>query len=655
MSGWSRRRASRARRARRGATALALPVLLAVALGTWSPPAARALPTLVVPWRWLPSAGPTVAATAGFGGIALADSAGASGAQRRALAEDRAWLRTRPQLSAPPPPATEPAAVADWVRRRLAGGGQGDAGAGQRSLPSLLRDRWLARGYLGATVERRTGGDGLWRLVVVPGPVYRLGAVRVGGPDFPGREALLARTVPRPGSRVEAAGWRRAVADLLAGAGELGHPFPRWLVREVRVDPEAATLSLDAMLLVGESAVLGGQTSDLPPGPGRRFLSRASGLREGESFRETDLERARARLLARDVWAEVGDPVVYLLGADTVGVHWPVVPRERPNRLAVVAGLSRRLEGQEQVSRLSGQVDLLLPNIAGTGRRLAARWSDDGRDRSYLAFGYLEPLAFGTPLDAEASIAHEVARGSYTRFSLDGRLRLPVVAEWGLELGLGWDRGTYPVGGWESSRRLRARAALLRRRLDPARSGWEGVFAIESARRTVVARRDTAADAEPVAAPPQERQTLLEFDLGGELWLGPVWSLAGRGSYREIESGGGPVPASELYRIGGARSVRGYRQDEFAGERTAAGALELRAGRPGGSRVYAFWDVGYFRLTAPAPPGVEARRRVEDVLHGFGLGLMTRTPGGDIDLAVGFPGTLDFEGAKLHVALLEAF
>jgi len=76
-------------------------------------------------------------------------------------------------------------------------------------------------------------------------------------------------------------------------------------------------------------------------------------------------------------------------------------------------------------------------------------------------------LAFGTPLDLEGSLAHEVATDLYTRVSADLRARLGVVAAWGLELGLGWDRGTFPAGTWERTSRVRARAAFLRRRADP--------------------------------------------------------------------------------------------------------------------------------------------------------------------------------------------
>jgi outer membrane translocation and assembly module TamA len=250
-----------------------------------------------------------------------------------------------------------------------------------------------------------------------------------------------------------------------------------------------------------------------------------------------------------------------------------------------------------------------------------------------------------------------VATGAYSRLRLDGSAQLAVVAAWGVEIGLGWDRSTFPSGALERTSRLRARGAFLHHRLDLRRSGWSGAFAIETASRQAVARQDTTATSSALVSGSEERQRLLSFDIAGELWLGRLLSLAGRSSYREVRGEGGPIPLSEQYRFGGANSVRGYREDEFHGERVIYGGVELRIGQPGRSRLYTFLDMGYFEFSAPVPtPEDPARREQRDgTVRGFGLGLQTLTPAGDISLAIGFPGSVNFDDAKLHVSLLEAF
>lgn len=599
--------------------------------------------------------------------LALAPDAAAADELARYLREDQSWVERLPAAQRRLHGPDDAVSARAWLGQLGQPGrsAAADSAAGARGLPARLRDRWLARGYLSCrvAVDDAAGAD-TPRLLVAPGPPYRIGQVRVQGPDFPGRAALLAQSLPAPGSRFVAAVWEQAVARILAGAGEAGYPFARWVAGAVAVRPAGAVVDVEATLFTGRRAVLGALTSDLAAPRAAAFARRACGLRLGSPYRESDLERARERLLGRGLWERVGEPVVYAAGADTVGVHWPLAPRIRPNRVAAVLGLSRRDEAGS--ARVSGQVDLWLPNLGGSGRRLGAAWSDDGAGRSHLGFAYLEPLAFGSVLDLETVLDHEVAADDYTRFRADARARLAVVAAWGLELGLGWDRGTYPAGDWARTTRWRARAAFLHRRGDQARSGWEGTFAYETARRQATARADTGADTGGGTAAgnaggsgvgSQQRQRLWELSAAGELFLAPQASLAARGALHEVKGDGSPIPLSEQYWFGGARSLRGYRESQFRGEMVAYGSLEARIGRPRRARLYTFWDLGYFRYATTVASGAAAgeRQRHSGTAHGYGLGLEVGTASGDVSLAIGFPNTLDFESAKLHVSLLQAF
>jgi outer membrane protein assembly factor BamA len=450
---------------------------------------------------------------------------------------------------------------------------------------------------------------------------------------------LLTNLLPQPGDRFRPVVLEEAVTLLLRAVGERGFPFPAWEVNELALRQETGEVDVKAGLFPGRPAVVGPQRATLPQGRGESFLIRAAGLEMGRPFRESDLVRGIDRLLARNLYAEVGDPELYFAGGpDTVGVLWRVTERPRQNRLSVVLGLSQR--AADGSSRLSGAVDLRLPNLAGRGRALALGWSDDGAQRSHFGFSYLEPLAFGTPLDVQGTLDSEVQRDAYTRLRLDGVLRLPVVSLWWVEVGLGWDRTTYPTGDAARSTRRRLRGALGHRRGDEGQSGWSALFALESAQRATIPR-----DAEAGSQLGEDTsQQLIESDLAGELWVNPTLSLAARSALRQIESDAQPVPLSEQYRFGGATTVRGYREDEFHGETAIYGGAELRLGRVHRSRVYTFVDSGYFEFA-----GSSGRAT------GYGVGVMARSGLGEINLAVGFPGTVEYSTAKLHVSLLGTF
>ncbi len=605
------------------------------------------------------SAGSTLAA-AGGRVITFTPDWHPGGQEQEWIEQDRRWLRSLPaarKFQAPAfPDSISPAGLEEMRRVKslvaAAAEASGDTMPVVRPVAALLRDRWMDRGHLSASVA--VCGDSLQ---VRPGPVWTVGIVEIDGDDFPGRNHLLATWLPRAGDRFRREEWSKGIDMVLIGTGEAGYPFPRWVTREVALVPEGHTVTIRAMLLRGNLAFIGPVTSDLHEERAARFLARSSGLQQGQVFQHSNLARARQKLLARDLYTSVGEPQVYLTSAgDTVGIHWPVVPRRKINRLQVVLGLSRPEDGS--ANRVSGEVDLRLPNMAGTGRRLQVGWRDDGNLRSRFGFSYLEPLIFGTPLDMGLALDNEVEQEAYTLFRLDNVWRLPVVALWGVELGVGWDRATYPVGSIERTSRVRARGAVLHHRGDRTRSGWEGQFAIETAWRSAFLRAAEESDT-PTTSQLAESvtQRIFEVDSAGELWLGRTVSLAGRASFRQLSGGGRNVPLSEQFRFGGAATLRGYREDEFHGSLAAWASVEARIGRPGGSRLYTFYDLGYFEFWTLNPLAVDPEDllRISGQPRGYGLGILARTPAGDISLAIGFPGTVDFDQAKLHVTLLESF
>ncbi len=640
MCVWNQRPASRARRPS------CLKLLLVAAACLW----------------WLPQGAGAAAFQAPV--LVLEPGGEACPGCERFLRDDRAWLQGLPPrtlafvsldsaaMADPDSLLEHPRRLARLVGPRLQASG---AGGGARPLTALVRDRWVGRGYLQAAVEPRRGSAGNPdTLAIGPGGVWTLADLSVTGEDFPERESLLAEILPPAGRTFSAAGISRALGLLLDALGERGYPFPRWVTRGIELDPVARTVALSGALLPGRPAVIGPVTSDLPPGPGRNFLVRASGLKPGMPPTPAALDLAVQRLVARDIYAQVEAPRIYLTGSpDTVGVHFPVLPRRKANRLAVVLGLSR--SSAVGPSRLSGQVDLDLPNMAGTGRGLQAGWRDDGSGTSRLGVHYREPLVLGTPLDMAVGLASEVRQGAYTRFDVTSDWQLPVVALWGVGAQLGWDRATYPAGELERTTRLKAGGSVLHRRGDRNRSGWMGSFGITSAWGSTI-ERDAAADSLDTGRLGTSTSVrIYTVDVLGEIRLGPSLGLVGRGSFRQQTGGEPVVPLAEQFWFGGANTLRGYNEREFHGSKAAWGGVELRLGRVRSSRLYTFWDLGYFTFTTRDPADPSLLHTVSGRPRGYGLGLLARTRGGDLSLAIGFPGTMDFDLAKLHVTMLEAF
>jgi hemolysin activation/secretion protein len=124
--------------------------------------------------------------------------------------------------------------------------------------------------------------------------------------------------------------------------------------------------------------------------------------------------------------------------------------------------------------------------------------------------------------------------------------------------------------------------------------------------------------------------------------------LAARGEWHVLD-GPAPVPESELYEFGGARTLRGYREAQFRGDRVAFGGVEYRYGNPLGARLYGFVDVGANGLRPAVGP---AQREVH---VGYGVGLRAGLANGIFDLAFGLGEERSFADAKVHASLSQRF
>jgi outer membrane protein insertion porin family len=119
---------------------------------------------------------------------------------------------------------------------------------------------------------------------------------------------------------------------------------------------------------------------------------------------------------------------------------------------------------------------------------------------------------------------------------------------------------------------------------------------------------------------------------------------------REFRGGG--IEVSDLYRLGGATTVRGYREGQFLGSRVAWSNIEYRYGVGLRSFFYLFTDVAYVSSPDLLSSGITAS---EQTKIGYGAGVRLDTAVGllGVSLALGEGDT--FSTAKLHLRLENEF
>src|SRR5690606_26046770 len=103
---------------------------------------------------------------------------------------------------------------------------------------------------------------------------------------------------------------------------------------------------------------------------------------------------------------------------------------------------------------------------------------------------------------------------------------------------------------------------------------------------------------------------------------------------------------SDLFRFGGATSLRGYDEEQFRGNVVGRALVEYRYQIDRTSFAFLFADVGYIRR--PETPGVSGD---ESVRPGYGLGLQYRTPLGLVNVSYALNPDDGPTRGKVHLGL----
>jgi hemolysin activation/secretion protein len=153
--------------------------------------------------------------------------------------------------------------------------------------------------------------------------------------------------------------------------------------------------------------------------------------------------------------------------------------------------------------------------------------------------------------------------------------------------------------------------------------------------------------------PPDVTQTIYEGSV--EALVPAFWSLyySLQGVAQTIESNEASIPLSEQFYVGGARTVRGYKEDQFHGPRVAYARNELRLGRTPREGLYVFTDVGYVLQQITAADGSVTESGLG--LAGFGFGVRSASRVGRIDLSFAVSDEFSLQSTKVHVLLEQNF
>ncbi len=305
---------------------------------------------------------------------------------------------------------------------------------------------------------------------------------------------------------------------------------------------------------------------------GSPLLTRTARFRAGAAYSPRAIESWQRNLeQSRLVYVSGTDLVA---GNDTgYGVRlW--VEERRSNVISAALGYS-----PDATRQLSGLVALDV-HLLNSGRRLQLGWQAFGGKTVYR-FSYTEPWLFGWRLSATGRVRHEVTDTIRSQTSAAVEMSLLTNRDFAVTFSTGYERVT-SVDTSESVRTVWAGTGLALDTRDsefgPRKGGWLKVD-------TRIGERNSgrSSDGRFIG--------WVETDLGV---MGPCFGplvLANSVHPRFLYSAA-DLPEFEFYRMGGAGSLRGYREEQFSGTALGWWNCELRWQATNSIWTYPFIDAG---------------------------------------------------------------
>ncbi len=515
---------------------------------------------------------------------------------------------------------------------------------------NALQEAYLREGYLFTEISLRQAADSTWTVDVVEGEPARIGEVRVrGAVSRPAGEVIRALHL-EAGMRFDPPRLERDLDALLSSYDAAGYPFAQVWIDSVGVDHQAGTVSLAFYVVEGTPRTVTGVVVEGLRKTRPDLAVRIAGVKPGVPYSARVLEDMYLHLVSSGVFLDVEFPTVRV-ASDGSGVDAVATVEEaaRSHMFQAALGYAQADATSERI--LSGLVQLELNNIGGTLKDFGVNWNNDGNGRSQTRVQYRDRLFLGRRLSVGLRLEQVGQDTLYTWQSFGvtaergfGRVAGTLMSASAAAFG---DRNVFSQGGLLRSTRWRGRLGVT------ALWGSErrAAFGRLGLAATLAAKHETYREGASGAGDVNQ----VIYEAAADAIVPAFWSLhySLAGELHTLESAESFVPLSEQFYLGGARTVRGYRENQFHGRRVAFARNELRLGRTPREGLYVFGDVGYVLEDVADTDGSVRENGVG--LGGFGFGVRSTSRAGRIDLSFAVSEEFSLQSTKVHVLLEQNF
>jgi len=541
------------------------------------------------------------------------------------------------------------AEIKSWMESRE--GGPFVAGDLERIVARYVSEGYVfARIDSVAVVQSEVGDASDLSIWVSEGKPAYVSLLQVSGVRALHESQLVASMETRTGAPFHPPVLERDIQTLLKLYERSGHPFARIEIVDISFEERDDRIQAAVELSVSEGSLarLGSVLVEGNTTTKTDVILREMRITNGEILQGDEQERIKRNLDRLQLFSSVSLPEVFINPDGSTGLLIKV-QEGHPNRFDGIVGYVPPA-GSGIDGYLMGLLNVEFRNLLGTARKLSARWYRENQSTQEVELHYREPWVAGFPVEAEGAFFQRKQDSTYVlrRYSINADVML--LHDW--TVGISFSQSNvFPSEGYgarvmnESRTRNFGVSISYDSRNDPETptSGFryrtEYYTGVKDITRPVLPGGDTRSTTQR-----------LSFDFEHFLSIFGRQVLAASIYARDVRSK--TVEMSDLYRLGGASTLRGYREAQFLGSRLAWSSIEYRLLVGRRSYLFGFLDAGYVFSPDQQVLGLA---QSEFTRLGYGVGVRLDSPLGLIGVSVAFGQGDTFSTAKLHVRLVSEF
>lgn len=372
----------------------------------------------------------------------------------------------------------------------------------------------------------------------------------------------------------------------------------------------------------------------------------------GEQYSQRLIEEFPKRLNRLRFFEPVNTPGFYLNSQNEGVLLVEVKERQTNNFDGVIGYIPPRTDVEK--GYLTGLVNISLRNLFGTGRAAAFRWQQFDRNSQDLEIKYLEPWLMGYPFNINLSMHQRKQDTIYVQRKVEGAIEYLATEDIAAAVFVATESviptlSEVPVFTVYNSSVLTSGLSL---RIDTRDDPFSPTGGLYFNTGYSFSRKKIDGPAQFITPTIKTdinlQRITISLNIYYEIFSRQIIAFGLNG----MELRGSDFENSDLFRLGGTMSLRGYREQQFLGNRVFWSNLEFRSLLTRRSYAFVFFDTGYY-LRSEEPDQMILKQ--EEFKIGYGLGLSLETGLGILAVSFALGQGDSFSDGKIHFGIINEF